>query len=65
LSLEEVLVDLAVVDGDALLDAKLDDRLAIDAELLRELLGRQVVRHPVDPPSSIKKARRRNCAQSG
>src|SRR3990170_2623245 len=45
LGLEQGLVDLAVVDRDALLDAEPDDRLAVDTELLRELLGRQVVRH--------------------
>ena len=34
LNLEQVLVDLAVIDRDALLDAELDDRIAVDAELL-------------------------------
>src|SRR5205809_816380 len=43
LGLEEELVDLSLVDRHALLDAELDDLLAIHPELLRELLGRQVV----------------------
>ena len=34
LRLEKMLVDLAVVNRDALLDAELDDRVAVDAELL-------------------------------
>ena len=49
LCLEEVLVDLALVNRDALLDAELDDRIAVHAELVRELLGRQVIRHSMPP----------------
>src|SRR5215212_1285670 len=45
LSLEQRLVDLALVDRDRLLDADLDHLLAIDPKLLRQLLWRQVVRH--------------------
>src|SRR5438876_11019597 len=45
LGLEERLVDLALIDRDAFLDTNADDRLAIDPQLLGELLWRQVVRH--------------------
>src|SRR5437667_5506699 len=45
LSLEQGLVDLALVDRDGLLHADLDHLLAIDPKLLRQLLRRQVVRH--------------------
>jgi DNA end-binding protein Ku len=45
LRLEQVLVDLPVVDRDALFDAELDDRLAIHPHLLGELLRRQVIGH--------------------
>src|SRR3954454_5568528 len=49
--LEEGLVDLAVVDRHVLLEAEPDDLLAIHAVLLRELLGRQVIRHPFYLPA--------------
>ena len=42
---EERLVDLALVDRHALLDADADDLLAVDAELLGQLFRRQMVRH--------------------
>ena len=58
LNLEQVLVDLSLIDRDALLDAELDDRIAVDAELVRELFRRQVIRH-ASPPLSNKKARPR------
>ncbi len=45
LRLEQRLVDLPLVDRDRLLDAESDDLLTVDSELLRQLLGRQVVRH--------------------
>ena len=45
LRLEEGLVDLALVDRYAFLDAHANDFLPVDSELLRELFGRQVVRH--------------------
>ena len=61
LGLEKMLVDLAVVDRHAFFDAQLDDHVAVDAELDRQLLGRQMIRH-ASPPSSIKKARRARCA---
>src|SRR5436190_22136525 len=47
LRLEERLVDLAVVDRHPFLAADLEDFLAVDLELLRQLLGRQVVGHRV------------------
>src|SRR6185312_9763842 len=65
LGLEQVLVDLALVNRDALRDTEPDDRLAVHVELLRELLGRQVIRHRALPPSSDKKAHRRNCVRAG
>ena len=40
LSLEEALVDLAVVDRDGLLDADPDDLVSIETQLLRQLLRR-------------------------
>ena len=49
LSLEEGLVDLALVDRHAFLHTDADHLLAIDSHLLRELLGRQVVRHAAPP----------------
>ena len=45
LRLEERLVDLALVDRHAFLDAHPDHFLPVDAELLRKLIGRQVIRH--------------------
>src|SRR4029079_17043694 len=51
---EQILVDLALVDRDALRDTEPDDRFAVHVELLRELLGRQVIRHRALPPSSDK-----------
>src|SRR4029079_10189550 len=42
---KERLVDLALVDGDAFLDAHPNHFLPVDAELLRKLIGRQVIRH--------------------
>src|SRR4029078_2421359 len=63
--LGQVLVDLALVNRDALRDTDPDDRLAVHVELLRELLGRQVIRHRALPPSSDKKARRRVCVRAG
>src|SRR5215210_9406810 len=42
---EEGLVDLALVDGYAFLDAHPNHFLPVDAELLRKLIGRQVIRH--------------------
>src|SRR6185436_771707 len=65
LGLEQMLVDLALVDRDALRDTEPDDRLAVHVELLRELLGRQVIRHRALPPSSDKKAHRRDCVRAG
>src|ERR1044072_4393141 len=56
LCLEKGLVDLALVDRDALLDADADHFAPIDAQLLRQLVRRQVVCHVA--PSSHKKARR-------
>src|SRR6478672_5785091 len=47
--LEERLVDLAVIDRYVLLETQPDDLLAVDSVLLRELLGRQVIRHPFLP----------------
>ena len=55
LCLEQVLVDLALVDRDAFRDAELDDRFAVHVELLRELVGRQVIRHRPCPLSATKK----------
>ena len=40
LSLEEALVDLALVDRDGLLDADPDDLVSIETQLLRQLLRR-------------------------
>src|SRR2546430_1204645 len=54
LRLEERLVDLALIDRDTLLDAELDHFGPLDAELLRELLWRQVVCH-LAPFPGIKK----------
>src|SRR5688500_9943262 len=53
-----MLVDLPLVDRDAFRDTELDDRLAVHVELLRELFGRQVIRHRPFPLSRDKKARR-------
>ncbi len=50
LGLEECLVDLALVDRHAFLEAHSDHFLALDPELLREFLGREVVRHRCVPP---------------
>jgi hypothetical protein len=50
LRLEEELVDLALVDRDAFLEADTDHLRAIDPELLRQLFRREVIRH--DAPSS-------------
>ena len=47
---EEALVDLALIDRDSLFDADPDDLGAVDSELLRQLLRREVVR--LDAPSS-------------
>src|SRR6185437_9652807 len=44
-SLEERLVDTAVINGDALFDADPDDFGSVDPELTGELFGREVVRH--------------------
>ena len=49
------LVDLALVDRDRFLHANLDHLLPIDPKLLRQLLGRQVVRHLGLPRGSTKK----------
>src|SRR4029450_2086226 len=46
---EEGLVDLALVDRDALLETEADHLLAIHVHLLRQLLWRQVVRHTATP----------------
>ena len=58
---EQRLVDLAVVDRDALLEADPDHVFTIDAGLLRQLVRRQVVCH-LAPSSSVslkhEKARR-------
>src|ERR671939_2099899 len=54
LCLEQGLVDLPLVDRNALLDADADDLAPLDAQLLRQLVRRQVVRH-VAPPWSTKK----------
>src|SRR4029079_13813225 len=62
---EQILVDLALVDRDALRDTEPDDRVAVHVELLRELLGRQVIRHRALPPSSDKKPHRRDCVRAG
>jgi hypothetical protein len=40
LSLEEALVDLAVIDRDGLLDADPDDLVSIETQLLRQLFRR-------------------------
>ena len=45
LRLEEVLVDLAVVDRHPFLHAHPDHLLLVDPQLLRELFGREVIRH--------------------
>jgi len=45
LRLEERLVDLALVDRHTFLDTDADDLLAVDPQFLRQLLGREVVRH--------------------
>ena len=63
LRLEERLVDLAVVDRDRLLHADLDHLLAIDPELLRQLLRREVVRHLTSPRT--RKNPPRTLAQTG
>src|SRR5918911_938105 len=54
LCLEQGLVDLPLVDRDALLDADADDLAPVDAQLLRQLVRRQVIRH-VTPPRPTKK----------
>src|SRR5436190_13453961 len=59
LRLEERLVDLALVDRHALLQADADDLLALDPELLRQLLRRQVIRHSQLLLCTHEKARRR------
>src|SRR5262249_42790709 len=46
---EQGLVDLAVVDGHVALEADPDDLATLDAELLCDLLGGQVVRHARPP----------------
>src|SRR5579862_4837344 len=51
-SLEEALVDLAVVDRDSLLVAEPDDVFALHSVLLRQLIRRQVIRHCLPPCSS-------------
>src|SRR5919109_1582263 len=53
LCLEQGFVDLALVDRDALLDADADDLAPVDAQLLRQLVRRQVIGH-VAPSSSRK-----------
>ncbi len=65
LCLEEVLVDLALVDRDAFRDADPDDRLAVHVELLRKLVGRQVICHRPSPFSGDEKARRRSRVRTG
>src|ERR671916_101402 len=67
LRLEERLVDLPLVDRHALLDADADYLLPLDSELLRKLVGREVVRHrPFPPIRGNEKARwRRRGAQAG
>src|SRR5947207_14994674 len=54
LCLEQGLVDLPLVDRDALLDADADDLAPVDAQFLRQLVRRQVVRHvaPLRPRKS-------------
>src|SRR5215213_11573205 len=52
LRLEEELVDLALMDRHALLEAHPDHFLPVDAKLLRQLLRRQVVRHVSSTPLS-------------
>src|SRR5689334_3343565 len=42
---EQRLVDLAVIDRDVMLVAEPDDVLALQVGLLRQLFGRQVIRH--------------------
>ncbi len=42
---KEGLVDLALVDGHAFFDAHPNHFLPVDAELLRKLIGRQMIRH--------------------
>src|SRR6266550_4555211 len=56
LRLEQCLVDLALVDGHAFLDADADDLLAVDPQFLRQLLGREVVRHRRSSPCTKKPA---------
>src|SRR5436190_12034384 len=53
---EKGLVDLALVDRYAFLDADADDLLAVDPELLRELFGREVVGHALSPCPAKKPA---------
>ena len=62
LRLEQRLVDLAVVDRDVLLDADPDHLVAVDADLLRQLLGRQMIGHVAplvvarkSPPRSLRR----------
>src|SRR4029079_18829291 len=62
---EQILVDLALVDRDALRDTEPDDRLAVHVELLRELLGRQVIRHRALARARDKTAHRRDCVRRG
>ena len=52
LRLEERLVDLALVDRHAFLDADADHFLPVDAQLLRELVRRQVICHSSSSLSS-------------
>src|SRR5690242_5843124 len=55
-SLEQALVDLAVVDGDGLLVAEADDIFPLHAVLLGKLVRRQVIRHscPLDGVRELK-----------
>src|SRR5438067_2209208 len=59
LRLEEVLVDLAVVDRHALLHTHPDHLLLVDPQLLRKLLGREVIRHAFRSFRGYEKTRRR------
>src|SRR5439155_12186766 len=60
LCLEQRLVDLALVDRNALLDTEADHFLPVDPELLGKLVRREVVCH--DAPVLEQQKARRRCA---
>src|SRR3984893_13778231 len=63
LRLEQCLVDLALVDRHAFLDADADDLLAVDPEFLGQLLGREVIRPRRSFLCPTKKPACARCAQ--